>query len=144
MPYPDCRSSPAPASPMRTSSRGKTLASFIAQAGESFKADAPSAGPKERAARDRLFGGGFRPQRARQREELVLLGRRDRLDVKHKTLGKGAHDLLDDHLRRRGAGSDAQARDALEARPVDVAGALCQHRNRAALALGDLAQPLRV
>ena len=29
-------------------------------------------------------------------------------------LGEGVHDLLDDHFRRRGAGGDAEALDALE------------------------------
>src|SRR5215475_10659927 len=84
------------------------------------------------------------PHRTRQREELVLFRGRDRLHMQLVTLGEGAHDLLDDHFRRGGARGDAEALDALEALPVDVAGALRQHRNRTTLALGDFAQALRV
>ncbi len=53
-------------------------------------------------------------------------------------VGEGADDLFDQHLRRRRAGGDAEARDRAEYRPVDVAGALHQRGARAAGALGHL------
>ncbi len=40
------------------------------------------------------------PQRARQREELVLFRGRDRLHMQFIAFGESAHDLLDDHFRR--------------------------------------------
>ena len=54
------------------------------------------------------------PQRTRQRKELVLFRGRDRLHMQFVALGERAHDLLDDHFRRRGARGDAEALDALE------------------------------
>ena len=69
---------------------------------------------------------------------------RHHLDRDVEALGEGVDHLLDQHFRRRGAGGDAERRDALEPRPVDLVGALDQHRERAAGALRHLAQPLRV
>ncbi len=43
-----------------------------------------------------------------------------------------------------GARGDAEALDAVEHLPVEIGGALRQHRHRAALAFGNLAQPLRI
>ncbi len=58
---------------------------------------------------------------------------------------KASHHLLDQHLRRRGAGRDADADRRPEQAPVDARQARwISDRDGAALALGDLAQPLRV
>ena len=59
--------------------------------------------------------------------------------------GESVDHLVDQHLRRRGAGGDADAsRHPSKSRPVDLGGALDEHRLRAAGALGHLAQALRV
>ena len=83
-------------------------------------------------------------QLARQREEDVLVGGRNGLDANLVARGEGIDDLLDQHLGRACAGGDAEAADLAEDRPVDLVGAQDEPRDRAAGALGDLAQALRI
>ncbi len=57
---------------------------------------------------------------------------------------EGVDDSVHQHLRRRGAGGDAEPDDTVEIGPVDLAGALHQHGARAAGALGHLDEAERV
>ena len=84
------------------------------------------------------------PQRPRQRKEHVLVGGRDGLDAHRIALGEGRDDLLHQNLRRRGTGGDADAGDRAKHRPIDFLRAFDQRRARAAGALGNFSQALRV
>jgi hypothetical protein len=81
---------------------------------------------------------------ARQWERHVLDHRGNRIHRDGIAGGESVDDLLDEHLRRRGAGGEAELADALEGRPVDLLGPEHQAGDRAADALGDFAQALRV
>ena len=59
----------------------------------------------------------------RQRRVGVLLDQEDRDSLLAQIVDR-REDFLDQHLGRRGAGGDAEARDAAKYRPVDVAGAV--------------------
>src|SRR5579872_1313539 len=92
-----------------------------------------------------LLGGGLVPQGTRQRKEDAVLGCcRNGIYTERIALGERVQDLLDQYFRRRGAGGDAEPGDAFEHRPVEIGGAVDQHRALAAFVLGDLAQALRV
>ena len=77
-------------------------------------------------------------------KNMLFLGGGHGLHAHRIALGEGADDLLDQDLRRRGAGGDAEASDRAEHRPVDLGGALHQRRARTARALCDLLEPLGV